>query len=120
MSPQFYQILHVGSVLFLIATIFAIFAGAPESKRKGLSILVGVLTLLVLVAGFGAATKALQLPSPVQWPVWLWGKVVCWLGIAAIGGMAFKKRSNPAPFIAAIVILVLLALFFVYVKPFAA
>ena len=119
MSPQFYLFFHVGSMVFLIATIIAILAGAPESKRRVLSILVGVLTLLVLVAGFGLASspKALGMPSPVQWPVWLWGKFVCWLGIAAIGGMAFRKRSSPAPFIAAVVILVLLALFFVYVKP---
>ncbi|HUG09966.1 MAG TPA: hypothetical protein VMM36_03080 [Opitutaceae bacterium] len=114
-----YQVLHVASVLFLTATIFAIFAGAPESKRKMLSMLVGVLTVLALVGGFGLATALHGLPNPANWPFWMWGKVVCWLGLAAIGGMAWKRRGNPAPFIALVILFVLVALILVYTRPVA-
>ena len=119
MKVMVYQILHVASMVFLIATVFAIFAGAPESKRKVFSMLVGVLTLLALVGGFGLASAVHQLPNPANWPFWMWGKVVCWLGIAAIGGMAFKRRAKPAAFVALVVVLSLLAIILVYTRPVA-
>lgn len=114
-----YQVLHVASMLFLVATVFAIFAGAPESKRKLLSILVGVFTLLALVGGFGLASAVHGMPNPMTWPFWMWGKVVCWLGLAAIGGMAWKRRANPAPFVALVAVLVMIALVLVYTRPVA-
>jgi hypothetical protein len=84
-----------------------------------LSMLVGVLTLLALVGGFGLATAVHGLPNPMNWPMWIWGKLVCWLGIAAIGGMAWKRRGNPAPFIALLVVLALVAIVLVYTRPSA-
>lgn len=112
-----YQILHVSSIVFLIGTVFAIFAGAPESKRKLLSMLVGVLSVLALVGGFGLASAVHGMPNPATWPMWMWGKVVCWLGIAAIGGMAFKRRDKPVAFVGLVVVLVLVALILVYTRP---
>jgi hypothetical protein len=117
MKILIYQIAHVASMVFLIATVFAIFAGAPESKRKVLSMLVGVLTLLALVGGFGLATAVHGVPNPMNWPMWIWGKFICWLGIAAIGGMAWKRRANPAPFLALVTVLALLAIVLVYTRP---
>lgn len=117
MKVLIYQILHVVSVVFLVATIFAIFAGAPESKRKMLSILVGILTLVALVGGFGLASAVHGMPNPANWPMWLWGKTACWLGIAAIGGMAFKRRSKPAVFVGLVTVLAVLAVILVYTRP---
>lgn len=119
MKVMVYQILHVASMVFLVAAVFAIFAGAPESKRKTLSMLVGVLSVLALVGGFGLASSVHHMPNPITWPFWIWGKVVCWLGISAIGGMAFKRRAKPAVFIALLVVFVLLAVVLVYTRPVA-
>jgi hypothetical protein len=119
MKIMVYQVLHVASMLFLVAAVFAVFAGAPESKRRMLSTLIGVLTLLALVGGFGLASALHGLPNPVNWPMWMWGKVVCWLGLAAIGGMAWKRRAKPAPFVALVVVFVLVSLVLVYTRPVA-
>lgn len=117
MNPQTYAILHVGSLVFLTAIIFAIFAGAPETRRKFLSMWAGSLSLIALIAGFGLATKVYQMPNPMNWPLWIWGKVICWIGISAIAGMAFKRRGKPAMWVCLTVVIVLVALFLVYMKP---
>lgn len=119
MNAQVYAVLHAASVVFLTSIVFAIFAGAPESRRRLLSILVGVLSLVALVAGFGLATKVYQMPNPMDWPFWIWGKVVCWLGLSAIGGMAFKRRGKPAMWVWLTAILVLAAIYLAYMKPMA-
>lgn len=119
MNPQVYYFLHAASVLFLTSAVFAIFAGAPESRRRMLSVLVGIFSLVALVAGFGLASTVHQMPNPMDWPFWLWGKVVCWLGISAIGGMAFKRRAQPAMWVWLTGILVLVAIWFGYFKPMA-
>jgi len=119
MSLQAYQVLHVASMVFLTAIVFAIFAGAPESRRRSLSMLVGILSVLALVAGFGLASRVQQMPNPMVWPLWLWGKVICWLGISAIGGMAFKRRAKPTVFVWLVALLALCAIVLVYTKPMA-
>ena len=62
LSPAFYYILHVVSILVLTGYTFYAFAAAPETRKK-VMIITGVASLLVLVGGFG-----LQAKLAVGWP----------------------------------------------------
>lgn len=122
MSLQFYQILHVSSVLLLAGVTFAIFGGAPLSRKKLLMALSGILSVLALFAGFGLASHkggVVQQPNPAHWPLWIWIKVFVWLWLSALGGIAFKKRDQTkAPLIITIIV-VIVAIATVYTKPFS-
>lgn len=123
MSLQFYQILHVSSVLLLAGVTFAIFGGAPLAKKKLLMALSGILSLVALVAGFGLASHKMgvvQQPNPANWPLWIWIKVFVWLWLSAMGGIAFRKRDQTKVPLILTVVLVIAAIVTVYLKPFAA
>ncbi len=117
MSWQHYAILHVASILFLTGAAFAVFGGAPDARRKLIMMAGGILSLLALVAGFGLAAKKLMLPNPMTWPAWLWVKVLCWLWLSAIGGIAFRRREQTPRWIAMTALVLLVALVMAFVKP---
>lgn len=117
MSPQYYSILHVASILLLTGVTFAVFGGAPESRRKTVMMAGGILSLLALVGGFGLASKTLLLPNPLNWPLWVWVKVLCWLWLSAVGGIAFRRRAQTARWIALTAFALIVALAMVYLRP---
>jgi hypothetical protein len=112
MSPLFYSILHVISVLVLTGYTFYAFAAPPESKKK-VMIITGVASLLALVGGFGLQAK-LQL----GWPGWFVVKMLCWLGLSALAGMGYRRRADAGMLASAAVVLVVVAVVVVYLKPF--
>ena len=89
MSPLVYQILHVSSAVLLVAFTFQACAAPKADRRKFLMSVTGVLALVVLVAGFGLAAK-----RGYGFPAWMIVKLVCWLGIAGLSGMAFRKPEK--------------------------
>jgi uncharacterized membrane protein len=113
MSPLVYQILHVTSVVLLAGFTFqACAAPVPEQRRFYMSI-TGVFSLVALVAGFGLAAKL-----GYGFPGWMILKLVCWLGLSGLAGMAFRQpgRGRALSWVAAL--LVLVAVVSVYAKPF--
>jgi hypothetical protein len=117
MSLPYYQILHVASILLLTGVVFAVFGGAPDARRKQIMMAGGILSLLALVGGFGLASKKLGMPNPMSWPAWLWMKVICWLWLSAIGGIAYRRRAQTPRWIAITAFFLIVALAMAFLKP---
>lgn len=117
MSWQFYAILHVASILLLTGATFAVFGGAPDARRKQILMAGGILSLLALVGGFGLASKKLGMPNPLEWPLWLWVKVLCWLWLSAIAGIAYRRRAQLPRWIALTAFALIVALVMAFLKP---
>jgi hypothetical protein len=49
---------------------------------------------------------------------WAVVKLVCWLGLSGIGGMAYRRREKAGLFMIVTLILAVVAVVMVYVKPF--
>jgi len=112
MSPNFYYILHVVSILVLTAYTFYAFAG-PAETRKRVMMVTGIASLLALIGGFG-----LQAKLNYGFPGWLIVKMVCWLGLSALAGMGYKRRGAVGTLSVVALVLVVVAVFMVYTKPF--
>jgi hypothetical protein len=112
MSPTFYYILHVFSVLTLVGLTFYAFAGAPETRKRTLA-LSGIAGLIALIAGFG-----LQAKLSVGFPGWLIVKLVCWLGLSALAGFGYRRRGAAGILAVLALLFALIALVMVYLKPF--
>jgi Mn2+/Fe2+ NRAMP family transporter len=108
MSPTFYYILHVGATIVLAGYIFYAFAAPPET-RKRVMMLTGIASLLAAVGGFG-----LQAKLGYGFPVWMIVKIVCWLGLSALAGMAYRRRDKVGVLMGVAVVLVVVALVMVY------
>lgn len=116
MNPQelnTLHILHVLSVLGLTGTIFYAFAGAPES-RKRVMMWSGIASLLVLLTGLRMWQEFYHFHA--GW--WLMVKFVCWLGLSAMSGIAYRRRGAVGLLVVITLVLLAAALAMVYVKPF--
>ena len=86
MDPKIYQVIHLVSVIFLVAVTFRAFAApTPESRRSNL-MLSGITSLAALVGGFGLMAK-----MGYAWDVWVFVKIGCWLALSALAGVAYRK-----------------------------
>lgn len=112
MSPTIYHILHVSSLLVLFGYTFYAFA-APAETKKRVMMIAGIASLVMLVSGFGLLAKL-----HLGFPGWVIVKLVCWLGISALGGMAYRKRDKAGLFMLLALVLAITAVAMVYVKPF--
>ena len=116
MSPHEYaalHIVHVASALVLLGSTFYGFAAAPESKKAVLSAS-GIAAILVLLTGI----RMWQGLYDFAGLGWIFVKLGCWLGIAALGGMGYKRRAQAGTFLAIISLLAVIAVVMVYLKPF--
>jgi len=106
------HIIHVFSAIGVIGTIFYACAGAAETRKKVL-MWSGILTLLVLLTGIR------MWQAIYSWAgVWAIVKLVCWLGLSAFTGLAYKRREQASLWIILTLVLSALALVMVYAKPF--
>jgi hypothetical protein len=112
MSANVYHLIHVGGVILFAAFLFQAFSAAAAGKKGG-GMLTGVLSLVVLVGGFGLLAKL-----DLGFPTWVIVKLVCWLGLAAIAGMASKRPALRGILSLAAIALLLVAVAMVYFRPF--
>ena len=112
MSPTFYHILHLSSLVVLLGYTFHAFA-APAETRKKVLMITGVASLLMLVSGIGLLHK-LQL----GFPGWAIVKLLCWLGVSAVAGIAYKRRAQADLIMILTLVLAIVAVVMVYLKPF--
>ena len=106
--------LHVIAAIVLVAYTFYAFAAAQDTRKRVLAI-TGVATLLVLLTGirmwqgmFGFAGHG-----------WIIVKLVCWLGLSALTGMAYRKRDKASGFMILALVLTAVSVVMVYYKPFS-
>lgn len=110
MSPTTYYILHVVSGFLLTALTFGAFAAPTPETRKRTMAFTGVLSLVMLVGGFGLAAKlGYSLSAP-----WLLIKIGCWLVLSALAGMAYRMPQKTGVLSVVAAVLVAIAVSTVY------
>jgi hypothetical protein len=116
MNPQelnTLHIVHVLAVLGLTGATFYAFAGAPESRKRVL-MWSGIASLLVFLTGLRMWQGLYHFHA--GW--WIMVKFVCWLGLSAIGGIAYRRRGITGLLMFITLVLLATALAMVYVRPF--
>jgi hypothetical protein len=106
------HVVHVLSVLGLTGATFYAFAGAPESRKRVL-MWSGLASLLVLLTGVRMWQAVYHFHG-----AWVIVKLVCWLGLSAISGIAYRRRGAIGLLILITLVLLATALAMVYVRPF--
>jgi len=107
------HIIHVAAALMLMGYTFFAFAAPPERKRHVLT-MTGIAALLMALTGL----RMWQSQFNFVFAGWVIVKIVCWLGIAAIGGVAFRRREQASLLAALTLIFAVLAVTMAYLKPF--
>ncbi len=116
MNPQYYYLLHIFSLFVLTAHTFMAFANPDPANKKQTMIITGIATLLVLVSGFGLLAKI----HANQFSAWVIVKLVCWLGLSALAGIAYRRPHLRGTLAAIALGLILVALATVYIFRFPA
>ncbi|MBI3885930.1 MAG: hypothetical protein HY302_09415, partial [Opitutae bacterium] len=83
----YYQLLHILALLVLTAHTFMAFANPAPENRKRTMIITGIAALLMFVSGF-AMLSLNKIPFATGWVI---VKLVCWLGLASLAGVAYRK-----------------------------
>lgn len=112
MSYQFYHVIHLISVLLLVGVTFACFAAPTAENRKRFLAFSGIASLAVLVSGFGLVARLQS-----GFPFWVLVKVVVWLFLSAVAGLAFKKAGLRSKLFIGVLIGIALAVYMVSLKP---
>lgn len=112
MSLPTYHVLHLSSIIVLLGYTFYAFA-APQETRKRVLMITGIAALLVVVSGFGMLHRL-----HLGFPHWAAVKLVCWLGISAMAGIAYRRRAQADLFMLIVFALAITAVAMVYVRPF--
>lgn len=113
MSIQLYQILHLVSVILLTAVTFgALAAPRPEERRTSL-LWSGLMAVVALVSGFGLHARL-----GYAFAGWVFVKIACWMGLAALTGLAYRRPAQRRSLTVLAVVAVVLAVGVAIVKPF--
>ncbi len=106
------HIVHVFGVLALFGTVFYA-CGAPQETRKRALMNSGLAALIVLATGL----RLWQGLYGFAFLGWIVVKIVCWVGLAALVGVAYRRRERARLIVTAALLLALVALLMVYLKP---
>ena len=110
----YYLLLHILALIVLTAHSFMAFANpAPENKRRTM-IITGIAALLMLVSGFGM----LAIEHVSYAAGWVLVKLFCWLGLAALAGVVYRKPHLRDLLSLTALVLIAVAVFMVVFKPF--
>ena len=113
MNHQLFLLLHLVSVLLLTGVVFAAFVSPdPEQSRRFL-MRSGSLSLLVFLTGFGVMGML-----GLGFPGWALVKVVCWLVLSALPGLAFRMTGQRKMLQIVAVVAIVIAVAMVTYKPF--
>jgi hypothetical protein len=113
MSFQFYQVIHLFSAVMLAGIAFAALANPLPERRRSILMVSGVAALLTLVSGFGLLGI-----GRFGFPDWIFVKVVAWVVLAAVAGIAFRRPQQARPLAVVVAVAVLLAVSAAVLKPF--
>lgn len=112
MNLSLYYFLHVASALFLAGGVFYALA-APEETRRRTMILTGIAALLMLFGGFGLLAKI----HANHFYFWVIVKIICWAGLAALAGVAYRRRGQAGLWAKLAAVLIAVGVAMAYFKP---
>lgn len=110
----YYQVLHLLSLAVLSAHTFMAFANPAPENRKRTMMITGIAALLLFVSGFGMLSIN-KIPFATGWVI---VKLVCWLGVSAMAGLAYRKAHLRGVLSFITLALVAIAFVMVYFRPF--
>ena len=110
----YYQLLHIFSLLVLTAHTFMAFGNPDPANRKRTMMITGIASLLMLVSGF-AMLSLNKIPFATGWVI---VKLVCWLGLSALAGIAYRRAHLRGTLSLIALVLMLVAVTMVYFRPF--
>ncbi len=113
MNYQLFHLLHLASVILLSGVTFAAFAAPQQDKRRPYLMMSGILSLLVFLSGFGEMGM-----REMGFPGWAIVKVVCWLVLTGLTGMAFRMTAQIPMLRIVAVAVIAIAVWMVTYKPF--
>lgn len=113
MSPLVYQIAHVVSAILLVAFVISACADPRPARKKTIMIITGILSLLVIVAGFGLISKIYG----NEFKGWMYAKGLVWLLLAGMSGLAFRRSTIAGLLMVVAMVLAGAAVYLVYAKP---
>lgn len=108
-----YHVLHLISVFLLVGILFWALSDPSQEKRKSALKWSGITSLLTLVAGFGLLAKL-----GTGFPIWVTIKLICWLFLTGLVGMAYRMPEKRSLLLGAGIFFVSLAVLMVSLKPF--
>lgn len=111
-SVPTYLVLHLSAIFVLLGYTFYAFAAPAETRRRTMMV-TGIAALVVLVTGFGLLHR-----DHLGFPKWALVKVVCWLGLAAMGSFAYRRRAQADTFMLVTFALAITAAAMVFYRPF--
>jgi len=114
MDPRLFHILHLLGVIVLVGSIFAAFANPTPLLRRKLLSASGISSVVVVIAGFGLAGLL-----KYGFPTWIIIKIVCWLGLSGLTGLIFRNPKKIPIYAATTMVLLIVALYMVYFRPFS-
>ena len=111
MSYDFYKLLHFASIFGFAMAATALFY--QDIKNKKLSALIGILGMVILVAGMGMMARL-----GVGFLPWIWMKLAIWFVIMGLAPVLAKKmKLSRAKGIALFWILLLIPALIAVLKP---
>ncbi len=113
MQYQIFQVFHLVALFLLVGIAFAAFAAPYPERRRRTVMCSGICSLLVFVSGFGLL-GILEL----GFPGWIIVKLFCWVVIATLVGMVFRKPDQVKLWFGLTIVLILMAVGMVSFRPF--
>jgi hypothetical protein len=107
------HLLHVGAALVLMGHTFYALAAPPETRKK-VMIWSGAASLVMLLTGL----RMWQTGYDFAPAGWLFVKMICWLGLSALAGIAYRKRGQAGVLAWVALVLAVTAVAMVYLRPF--
>ena len=113
--PEFniLHLLHVAGALVLMGHTFYALAAPPATRRKVL-MWSGGASLVMLLTGL-RMWQTIYGFAPAGWLV---VKMICWLGLSALAGIAYRRRELAGVLAWVALVLAVTAVAMVYLKPF--
>lgn len=113
MGSQLYLFGHLLSVTLLVGVVFGALAAPDPADRRRTMMFSGILALVAFVTGFGLLGR-----GGFGIPGWAVVKIACWLGLAALPGLAFRRPGQIGTLRLLTVGAVFIAVGMVVLKPF--
>jgi len=113
MPYSVYHVIHIIAVMLLVGIVFWALSDPSQEKRKAALKWSGICSIVALLAGFGLITKI-----NMGFPLWIIVKIICWLILTGLVGVAYKNPEKKKELLVTTIALVTIAVVMVSLKPF--